>query len=103
MSGHKTALARRWFDEVWNQRRPEIIDELLTPESVCHSAIGALRGPDEFKTKAMAMFVSAFPDLNVTVEGAVEEGDHVVVRWVATGTHTGPGTGIPPTGRPVNA
>jgi steroid delta-isomerase-like uncharacterized protein len=95
-------LARRWFDEVWNGRRAEAIAELVAPASECHTAAGILRGPEAFRTAVFEPFVSAFPDLHVAVAGVVEQGDEVVVRWTATGTHTGPGLGLPASGRPIN-
>ena len=91
MSQQNLALARRWFEEVWNQRRDATIDELLTPESVCYSDDGPIRGPDEFRQRMYAPFLAAFPDLRVTVEGVVAEGDDVVVRWSATGCHSARG------------
>jgi steroid delta-isomerase-like uncharacterized protein len=103
MSSANTALARRWFEEVWNQRRTDTIDELLTPESVCTSDLGTLRGPEGFKQVGHAPFLAAFPDLRIRVEGTVAEGDQVVVRWTLKATHTGQGLGIPPSGRPVAA
>jgi hypothetical protein len=39
------ALARRWFEEVWNQRRADTIDEMLAPDAVSHLETGLLRGP----------------------------------------------------------
>ena len=101
MSAANVALARRWFEEVWNQRRVETIDDLIAPESVCLSPGGELRGPAEFQSRVYEPFVAAFPDLRVTIEGTVAQGDEVVVRWTASGTHTGPGLGLPATGRPI--
>ena len=62
---------------------------------------GDLVGLQEFITKRYQPFVSAFPDLKVEVEGTVSEGDQVVVRWIATATHSGEGLGMAPTGRQV--
>jgi hypothetical protein len=45
--------------------------------------------------------LTAFPDLRITVEGTVAEGDEVVVRWSVRGTHLGDGLGFPTTGRAV--
>jgi steroid delta-isomerase-like uncharacterized protein len=101
MTTENEGLARRWFEEVWNQRRTETIDELLTDESVCYSESGPLRGKREFKERTFAPFVLAFPDLRMTVEGTVAQGDEVVVRWSARGTHLGDGLGLPATGRAV--
>jgi predicted ester cyclase len=62
---------------------------------------GPIRGPVEFKEKQYVPFVSAFPDLRVVVEATLAQGDEVVARWCATGTHLGDGLGFPPTGQPV--
>ena len=43
----------------------------------------------------------AFPDLHVTIEDLIAEGDKVVSRNTVTGTHDGEYMGVPPTGRPV--
>jgi steroid delta-isomerase-like uncharacterized protein len=102
MSSQNVKLAKRWFEEVWNQHRAETIDELVTPESVCHSEAGPLRGADEFKSRVHAALLGAFPDIHVTVEDTVAEGDNVVVRWNAAGTHKGAGLGFPPTGKQVS-
>ena len=52
MAIENVVLARRWFEEVWNQRRTDTIDELLTDESVSHTDSGPLRGKREFKEQA---------------------------------------------------
>ena len=49
------------------------------------------------------MFRSAFPDLNVTVEDSIAEGDKVVQRLSQTGTHEGEFMGVEPTGRKVTS
>jgi steroid delta-isomerase-like uncharacterized protein len=97
MSHDNSALVRRWFEEVWNQRRAETIDELLTGESVLHADEGPLRGPEEFKARQYTPFLAAFPDLRVEIESMIAQDDHVVVRWSATGTHCGDGLGCRPT------
>ena len=94
MSRENDAFMRRWFEEAWNHRRPEIIDEYLAPESVCHAEDGPIRGPDEFRERMHTPILAAFPDLRIEVEGLVAQGDEVVTRWVATGTHTGEGLGF---------
>ena len=101
MSADAAALARRWFEEVWNQRRAETVDELLSPTSTCEADGGPLTGPDEFRTRLLEPFLAAFPDVHVTVEDVVSDESRAVVRWTATATHTGPGLGLTPTGRRV--
>jgi steroid delta-isomerase-like uncharacterized protein len=93
--------ATRWFEEVWNQRREATIDELLDATSVCCADGGVIVGPEQFRAGMYVPFLTAFPDLVVTVEDTIVEGDRAVVRWSARGTHQGPGPGLPPTGRRV--
>ena len=94
-------LARRWFDEVWNKRRDATVLELLDPK--IHGQMEGLevRSPEDF-LKARAGLLDGFPDLAVTVEDVVSEGDQAVVRWSASGTHRGGGLGIPPSDRRVS-
>jgi steroid delta-isomerase-like uncharacterized protein len=101
MASENEKLVRRWFEEIWNRRRPEVAHELAAADCVCHSESGPLVGVEPFLEQVYQPFVAALPDVRLTVEGTVAEGDQVVVRWVATGTHTGGGLGIPPTGRRV--
>ena len=101
MSNPNVELSRRWFEEVGNQRRLGIVDELLTPESVGHMEGADVVGREGFK-RAHAEFVTAFPDLRIAIDGVIANGDDVVVRWTATGTHTGSGFGGTPTGRVVS-
>jgi steroid delta-isomerase-like uncharacterized protein len=96
------AVSRRVAEEVFNGGNVDLADELYAPDSVLHdpSLPEDLHGPEGIKRYA-AMTLGAFPDIRVTVEDQVAEGDKVVSRWTATGTHTGDLMGIPPTGRRV--
>jgi steroid delta-isomerase-like uncharacterized protein len=94
------ALARRWFEEVWNQRRTATVHELLRPDSVGHLQSGDVVGPEPF-LEVHAQLLQALPDLRVQVEDTVAQGDHVVVRWTATGTHQARGMGCDPAGTQV--
>jgi steroid delta-isomerase-like uncharacterized protein len=93
----------RWFEEVWNQRQVSAIDNLMAIDHAGHG-LGAdggdLVGPHEFKPYHQA-FLDAMPDLRITVDDLIEEGDRVVARWTARGTLTGPGLGLAPTGKPM--
>lgn len=95
------AVVLRWFEEVWNQRRSETIDELITDESVCFTDQGPMRGGDGFRQLQYQPMLSAFPDLQVQVDDVIASGDDVVVRWTATGTHTGEPLPISPTMKSV--
>ena len=48
------------------------------------------------------MYRSAFPDMTLTIEQQISEGDTVVTRWTARGTHEGELFGIAPTGKRVS-
>ncbi|HTN04759.1 MAG TPA: ester cyclase [Planctomycetaceae bacterium] len=94
-------LARRWFEEVWNERREATIEDLLSPESVCFGESGPVIGHVQFREQMYAPLLAAFPDVRVTIDDILGVGDQAVVRWTATGTHTGTGMGISPTRKPV--
>ena len=100
MVEENVAATRRWFEEVWNQRRVQTIHELVSPDCVIQgvSETGeALRGPDAF-LQVYNRLVSAFPDIRMTVEDCFGAGDKVAARWSGTMRHTGHGLGIDPSG-----
>lgn len=93
MANPNAQLSRKWFEDVWNRRRAATIDEMLAPESVGHLENGDVVGIDAFKA-VHAEYLQSFPNLSVVVEGIVADGDDVVVRWLASGCHSGDGFGI---------
>jgi steroid delta-isomerase-like uncharacterized protein len=104
MSEANKQLARRWFEEVWNQRKESAIEAMLTAGCRIHglgSDDEALIGPEGFKTFHRS-FCGAFPDLHVTVDDIIAEGDRVAIRWTATMTHLGDGLGFPASGKKVS-
>ncbi|WP_437187756.1 ester cyclase [Planctomicrobium sp. SH668] len=92
-------VVQRWFEEVWNQRRVDVIYELMSPESICHSDVGSLYGPDQFRERHYEPLIAFCPDLWLSVEDTLIEEDQVVIRWEATGAHTGIGLGLNSSGR----
>jgi len=93
------ALDRRGFEEVWNKGNLAVVDELNDANVVTHNPPGPpLRGTEAFK-QFVLMYRSAFPDVQLTIEDQIAEGDKVVTRWTARGTHQGELMGIPPTGK----
>lgn len=99
MSAENVALVRLLFDEIWNARRGDLIEQLMDEQSVCYTDDGPLRGPDDFRRLQYEPFLAAFPGLHVQVDDVVCDGDQVIVRWTATGLHDGEGLGFPPTQR----
>jgi steroid delta-isomerase-like uncharacterized protein len=98
VTSESARLARKWFEEVWNQRREATVHELLHPRIVGQMEGVEVRQPKDF-LGARAALLDALPDLRITVEGVVSEGPEAVVRWSAQGTHLGAGLGIPPSSR----
>ncbi len=94
------ALVRRWFEEVWNQGRPEAVIELMSEEAVNHglSEDGQpLRGASGF-LPFHTQFREAFPNIEVVVEETIAEGDLVAVRCSVRGKHEGDSLGFKATG-----
>ncbi len=94
------AVIRRGFEEGMNQRKLQVFDETLAPTYVNHDLPTPSPGADGFK-QVISMFLTGFPDLQVTLEDALAEGDKVATRGVLRGTHHGDFMGIPATGKPV--
>ena len=95
-----TQLARRLFEETWNSKNLDVMDELVAPNFVFHNSVQTLYGPEGFKQFATT-YHRAFPAAHFTIEDTIAEGDTVVLRWTARGKHEGELLGIPPTGKEV--
>ena len=95
------AIARRFFIEIFGQGKLATADEIVAPEHVDRGP-GALpglpAGPEGAKLCVTA-YRNAFPDVQFTIDEQIAEGDKVVSRWTARGTHKGELAGIPPTGK----
>jgi steroid delta-isomerase-like uncharacterized protein len=90
-------LSRR-FTELFNPDGPAV-EEVFGPDLVVHDGTaGELRGLDQMRA-FLASYRAAFADARSTVEQQVAEGDLVVTRWRASGTHTGEFQGLTPTMR----
>ena len=103
MSEENKAKVQRFLEEGFGQGKTELVDELLHSDFVCYdpnSETGEIRGADTVKGE-IEYFHSAVPDLTFTVEDQVVEGDKVVSRYTATGTHQGEFFGIPGTGNRI--
>jgi len=92
-------LIRRWIEAV-NQRNLAVLDELCVPDFVYHNASQTMQGLEAFK-QALSMYLTAIPDLHLTLEDVIAEGDRVVSRQTYRGTHQGTLMGIPPTGKQI--
>lgn len=104
MSEENKTLILRWFEEVWNQGNSNAIDELLADDGVIHGLVDAggnpvtgLKAFHEFHDQ----FRGAFPDINVSVDDVISDGDRVVARCSVRGTHSGEQLGFAATDAPV--
>jgi predicted ester cyclase len=101
-----TDLARRLFDEVFNARNTEVLDEIVAVDYTEHALApfesdepGAVDGPAHMRG-VIEWLVEQYPDLRMDVVAAVSESDLIAVRVVSAGTNTGKLNGfLPPTGR----
>lgn len=95
------ALARRWFEEVWNEKRRSTVESMMAEKLEGDGEGGFIDSRDAFLQQHFEIFHSAFPDLRLEIEGITAEGDDAVVRWRAGGTHLGKLAHLEPTQRKV--
>lgn len=96
MSETNKALARRWFDEVWNQKNAATIDEMYHPNGQSKGLPdpdSIIHGPEAFK-QVHRNLLSSFPDQHMSLEDLLAEGDWVAVRWIATVRHAPTGKSL---------
>jgi predicted ester cyclase len=82
-------LIRRLIEEVWNGHKLEKLDEFV--------------GGDLYDeaTEHTQQFLTAFPDVHITIQDLIGEGDKVVARLLASATNTGPFADQPPTRKKI--
>jgi predicted ester cyclase len=90
-------IVRRWIDEGFNNKELTVVDQVFSSEVVIN---GQLVGQLGVK-RSMNRFITAFPDLRVTITEAIAEGDRVAIWYRVQATHTGEFEGIRPTGKQV--
>ena len=82
------AVVRRFMEELWSEGQLSVADELVAPDHRHHLGDDTLRGPDGIK-EAVTWLRTAFSDLSFEVDDVISDGDRVVLRWTARGTHRG--------------
>jgi steroid delta-isomerase-like uncharacterized protein len=96
------ALMQRFYEEVVNQKKLQLIDDLVSADFVEHQTAPDL-SPDREGVKQFFLRVThAFPDLQMKVDDVIAEGDRVATRYTMTGTHQGEFMGVPPTGMAIS-
>ena len=102
MSTEETkALAKRAWEEMFNQKNLAVVDELFASDYIYHGPQGQeFRGTETLK-QLLSNYLEAFPDLHMEIKDLIVEGDKIVSRVISRGTHKGEFHGIPPTGKEV--
>jgi steroid delta-isomerase-like uncharacterized protein len=97
MSEENKAVLHRFYDEFFNTGNLDVAEEIIAPD--CPLYFGSMfmgTGPEAFK-QVRAMMHGGFPDLHLTIEEMVAEGEKVAERLLARGTHEGEFMGVSPT------
>jgi len=100
MSEQNKAQIRRVIEEVYNRGDLGVVDELAASDLVIHASSQEIHGREGAK-QYVAALRAGFPDLHFTVQDQIAEGDKVVTRWTARGTHRGEFQNVPATGREI--
>lgn len=95
------SLVRRLHAKVLAARDPGVVDTFFAPDFVSHTNPPELPEGVEGVRRFFAMFRDAMPDLEVTIDELIVDGDRAAVATTIRGTHTGELLGLPATGRPV--
>ena len=96
-------IASRYFEEVINQQKVELIPQLFAQEFVYYDLHDFSETKDKVSSfqEVMRGFFKAFPDAHYTVKNMIAESDKVSAEIIVTGTHKGEFMGIPATNKPL--
>ena len=101
MIGANRALVRRFIEDFWAGGDLSRVEEFLAPAYVEHNLLpGQEPGLEGYKRRYLALR-AAFPDVRITIDDLLAEGDRVMARVSIEGTHLGPFLGQPASGRIV--
>jgi steroid delta-isomerase-like uncharacterized protein len=97
VNDERKARIRTFWDATWNRGDIAAIDAMLTPGYIRYSIDPDPRDREYVKESVLTLR-AAFPDLHSDIDEMIAEGDKIVIRWTAVGTHLGPFLGFPATG-----
>jgi predicted SnoaL-like aldol condensation-catalyzing enzyme len=78
-------IIRRWFQEVWNERKVATIEELTIPDLIGHHEMATSRRREDF-VEFHANILALVPDIRVEVEDVLADENTAVARWRFSGT-----------------
>jgi len=91
-------IVRRYFNAKWNDRNPDVVATVLSPDIALHGPAVEVRGLDEYQEIYRGL-LNALGDTKLTMEELIQEDDKVVSRIMLRGTHCGDLLGLPATGK----
>lgn len=81
-------IIKQYSKKLWEVRDLSVIDDCVDPDAKIHSPLSTIAGKETMR-EIVDKWLTAFPDLHITWEDFIAEGDRVVSRWHAEGTHLG--------------
>ena len=103
MTEENKRLVRQVYEDIRSEGNLDLVDEIFSPDYLGHDPTAEpeeIRGRESFKEQTIG-YRSVFPDLWFTIDSLVAEGEEVVARWTARGTHRGSMAGEEPTGKAI--
>jgi steroid delta-isomerase-like uncharacterized protein len=100
MSDQNKTIARKVFEDIQSQGNLDVVDQIVASDYVGHAFPEDFYGPEGVKQFTL-MLRTAFPNVQLKVEDQIAEGDKVMTRWTAQGTHQGDFMGVPATGNQI--
>jgi steroid delta-isomerase-like uncharacterized protein len=101
MSSDAKDVTRRFYEDIINQKNVDAIDGFCTTDFVDHNPPPGRKGDRDATKQQFLELAAAFPDLKMTVQDQIAEGDRVVNRVLLRGTQKGEYMGIPASGKTV--
>ncbi len=95
------SIVRQYWDGKWNERRPEVLEELLTENIINHGGTEDIHGIEEYK-QVYGTYLSAMENTRFVIEELIAEGDRVMSRAVFYGTYNGTLGDIYPVGEELS-
>lgn len=92
-------LMQRYSDEVYGKGNVDMLDEICTPDFICHDSLQGPLNLEENKRLVRELLDAFDPD--VETEDIMVDGDRASMRWRMEGTHKREFAGVPPTGKRV--
>jgi len=97
------SIVRRWIEEGWNKHNLAVIDEVYAPNFVQHEPEPQTVNSSEALKQYVSAYLTAFPDLHLSIEDLIAEGDKVVWRFNSTGHQNVPSWARLPRASPVTS